>query len=375
MPRVGFGAPLLLPLLALAVLAAGGFVWAWVRGRRAEQAYGGAAAPRLRARSYSGRRFWLKAALVITAVALLALAAARPQFGTHRTTLQREGTDVIIAFDVSLSMTATDVQPSRLDRAKAAISALLNHLGGDRIGLVTFAGDAQLRFPLTTDTEAAQQVVQSLSPKDGGLSAGTSIGAALRQTTDGFANDPTRSRVVVLVSDGEDLGDDAAGAAQFVSSEGIALYTIGVGTTTPTTLYTTDPRTGQVAPRIVNGQPETTTADPTALQQLAAANHGRFYNGNDDTFAPLLADEIGRLQKTPFESGQGDTPVEVFQWFAGIALALLLIEFLIPAGRGQPSLRRRRLAAAGRPPAAPERQLQAPVPAEQPAAAPTTGGD
>ncbi|HLZ72594.1 MAG TPA: VWA domain-containing protein [Dehalococcoidia bacterium] len=339
---LGFGAPQLLPLVLLGAAAAALYLWVARRQRRAEQQYRGSGPAVLRAASVSPRRRQLKAALLVAAVALLALALARPQVGTQRTLFERQGTDVLIALDVSLSMSATDVQPSRLDRAKGAISALIDHLQGDRVGVVTFAGDAALRSPLTQDTEAADAVVQSVTFKDGGLQAGTSIGAALRQASDGFTDDRTRSKSVVLVSDGEDLGDDAAQAAQFVQSEGIALDTIGVGLPQPAQVLAPNPRTGQLEPR---KDPDTggdlmTTADPEALRQLAAQNRGHFYNGNTDDFAVQIADEIGRLEKTKFASGEGDVPIERFQLVAALGLGLLLLELLIPAARG----RRRALA-------------------------------
>jgi Ca-activated chloride channel family protein len=244
---------------------------------------------------------------------------------------------VILAVDVSLSISAQDVVPARLDRAKGAISALLDHLQGDRVGLVTFAGSADLRFPLTTDIEAARKVVQSLGFKDGGLRSGTSVGEALREATSGFANDQTRSKIVVLVSDGDELGDDAASAAAFVRDQGIGLNTIGVGNDTPVPVVVTDPRTGKAQPRIDPGTntPLLTAADAMSLRQLASANGGHFYSGNTDDFAVQLADEIGRLQKTRFESGEGNVPVERFQLFAGAGLLLLMLEFLLPAGRSR----------------------------------------
>ncbi len=359
MPYLGLGAPQLLPLVLLAAAAAALYLWVARRRLRDERRYRGSGVASLRAASTSPFRQIARAALIVAAVAVLALAAARPQIGTRRTLFQRQGTDVLIALDVSLSMSATDVQPSRLDRAKAAISALINHLQGDRVGVVTFAGSAGLRSPLTQDTEAANAVVQSVSFKDGGLQAGTSIGAALRQASDGFTNDQTRSKTVVLFSDGEDLGDDAAQAAQFVQSEGITLDTVGVGLPQPSPVLAPNPRTGQLEPRKdpATGGDLLTTADPAALQQLAAQNHGHYYNGNNDDFAVQIADEISRLQKTRFASGEGDVPIERFQILAALGLALLLLEMLTPAGRGRgrrfalpAPLQRRRAAAA---PAAP----------------------
>jgi Ca-activated chloride channel homolog len=337
---VSFGEPIWLLLLVIAAAIAAGYVWIFARRRAAEARYGGAA---LRTSSYSRARQVLKAALVVAAGALIAFAAARPRAGTQRQLLQRQGTDVIIALDVSLSMTARDVSPTRLDRAKGALTALLDHLQGDRVGLVTFAGSATLRFPLTTDLEAARAVVMGVNYKDGGLQAGTSIGAALRQASEGFANDQTRSKILLLVSDGEDLGDDATAAASFVSSEGIALDTIGVGETTPVPLYVVNPRTGQVDQRIdpTTSGPLLTAADPKALQQLAHDNRGHYYNGNSDDFAVQLSDELSRMQKTRFDSGEGDVPIERFQILIAIAVALLLLEYLLPAGRASHGARLR----------------------------------
>ncbi|HEY7295171.1 MAG TPA: VWA domain-containing protein [Dehalococcoidia bacterium] len=342
MPYLDLGEPQLLPLAVAAVAAAALYVWVARRRRRDEARFRGSGLASLRSASTSSWRTAVKAALIVVALAALALAAARPQIGTHRTLFQRQGTDVLIALDVSLSMSATDAQPSRLERAKTGIAALIDHLQGDRVGIVTFAGNANLRSPLTTDLEAAKDVVQGISFKDGGLQAGTNIGTALRQASEGFSDDRTRSKTVVLFSDGEDLGDDATQAAQFVQSEGIALDTVGVGQTTPVPVLAPNPRTGQLEPRKdpSSGGNLLTTADPAALQQLAAQNHGHFYNGNTDDFAVQIADEISRLQKTQFASGEGDVPIERFQIPAAIGLALLLLEMLIPAGRG----RRRRLA-------------------------------
>ncbi|HZQ36958.1 MAG TPA: VWA domain-containing protein [Dehalococcoidia bacterium] len=341
MSGAGFGAPQLLPLLLLAAAVAALFVWTARHRRQAEARYRGSGLTSLRSRSVSSGRVIVKAALVVVALGLLALAAARPQIGTQRTLLQRQGTDVLVLLDVSLSMSATDVAPSRLERAKADVLALFDRLQGDRVGVVTFAGNAQLRSPLTTDRDAAKSVVQSITLKDGGLQAGTSIGAALREATTGFTDDQTRSKTVVLYSDGEDLGDDAAQAAQFVQSEGIALDTVGVGLAQPAPVLAPNPRTSLLEPRKDpnSGGDLTTTADPAALQQLAAQNRGHFYNGNTDDFAAPIADEISRLQKTKFESGEGDLPVERFQLLVAAGLGLLLLELLVPAGRGGRRLR------------------------------------
>ncbi len=331
---MSFGAPWLLLLLLAAPAAAALLYWSERQRQTARARFRGASTLPLVALHPARRR--LKEALVVAAIALLALATARPRFGTESTTLQRSGADVIVALDVSLSMSATDAQPTRLDRAKAGIEQLINRLQGDRVGLVTFAGSATLRFPLTTDLVAASEVVQSVTYKDGGLSGGTNIGDALTQAAQGFSGDKTHSKVLLLASDGEDLGQTADQAASFARQQGVILDTLGVGGTTAVALTFTDPRFGTSTQRTVPGttQPLTTTADPAALTALATNNGGSFFNGNSDDFAPQLADEIDRLQKSRFADQQGERAVERYQWFLAAGLLLLVLEFAIPAGAG-----------------------------------------
>jgi Ca-activated chloride channel family protein len=348
---MSFGAPWLLILL---VVPAGIVLlgW-WAERRRAAMRTRYAGVGRLGALGQPPRYRRARIAILTIAATLLVIAAARPQIGTHQVALERAGTDVLVALDVSLSMGATDVPPTRLDRAKAAIQALIDRLQGDRVGLVTFAGDAQLRFPLTTDLVAASEVVQSVTLKDGGLQGGTDIGSALRQAARSFSTDKTRGKVLLLVSDGEDLGTEAAQAAGFSREQNVILDTLGVGTTQPTPLYVIDPRTGKQSPRTDpnTGQPVTTTANPDALRALAATNGGRFYDGNSDDFAAALAAQIDQLQKTRFAGRQGELPTERYQGFLGAALALLTIEFLLPLGIGHRGRAAWRALARLRPPA------------------------
>ena len=337
---MSFGAPWLLLLLLVAPATAALFYWSERRRQAARARFRGASTLPLVALHPARRR--LKEGLIVAALLLLALAAARPRFGTQTTILQRSGADVIVALDVSLSMSATDEQPTRLDRAKAAIEQLISRLQGDRVGLVTFAGSATLRFPLTTDLVAAGEVVQSVTYKDGGLSGGTNIGDALTEAAQGFSGDKTHSKVLLLASDGEDLGQTADQAAAFARQRGVILDTLGVGGTTPVPLTYTDPRSGATTQRAVAGsnQPLTTTADPAALTALATSNGGSFFNGNSDDFAPQLADEIDRLQKSRFADQQGERPVERYPWFLAAGLLLLVIEFALPAGAGAGYTRR-----------------------------------
>lgn len=329
-----FGAPIFLLLLfgLVPVLIA---MLALARWRRA-------AARRL-VSGASGRvsrvRRLLKAGLVLAGLALIAVAAARPQRGSRHVLLPREGTDVMIVLDVSVSMLATDVEPNRLARAKAILNSLLDRLQGDRVGLVVFAGTAGLRFPVSTDIAAARELIHSTTIKEGGLAAGTGIGDAIRVAATSFPpSDQARSKVMLIISDGEDLAGSPQDAVRTALDRGVLVYTMAIGTEQGGTIVVPRP-TGTPEQRVdrTTGQPATSRRDETVLRQVANAGRGRYFDGNDGDPAAAVAEEIGRLARTRFESQEGTLPLERFQWFAAAALLLLVVDLLLPD-----TLRRRR---------------------------------
>ncbi|MGH2584358.1 MAG: VWA domain-containing protein, partial [Dehalococcoidia bacterium] len=280
----------------------------------------------------------MKAGLLLGGLALLAVAAARPQIGSRSVLLPREGADVMVALDASRSMLATDVDPSRFERAKVLINQLLDGLQGDRAGLVVFAGNAVLRFPLTTDIAAARELVGSTVIREGGLRPGTGIGDALGVAADAFRDDGARSKIVVLISDGEDLGDGAVEAVRALRDGGIQLHTIGLGTDAGSTLPNTDPRTGQVQNQLdpQTRQPTISRANESLMRAVATAGDGRFFNGNGGDPIGELSQEISTLQRTKFESQEGSIPVERFQWFLAPGIALIVLSMLISERRRRP---------------------------------------
>ncbi len=326
---MNFGTPALLFLMVGLLPVAAALVWLarWRREAVRRLIGGGTRA--------SGGRRALKAALLLSALAFVVLAAARPQRGSKKVLLPREGNDVMIALDVSLSMLATDVSPNRFDHTKAILGGLLDRLQGDRVGLVVFAGTAALRMPLTTDMGVARELIQSAAIKEGGLAAGTGIGDAIRVGVTSFpTDDHTRGKVLLIVSDGEDLAGSPQDAVRSARDRGILVYTMGVGTDAggaiviPRTRGTTDRRTPEPAATAA-----TSRRDDGTLRQLAGAGRGRYVDGNGDDPAADIAEEIGRLARTKFESQEGTLPIERFQPFAAIALVLLALEFLIPDQR------------------------------------------
>jgi Ca-activated chloride channel family protein len=324
-----FGTPwLLLLLLAFAPLAAGLATQARWRRTAAQQLVG-------RVAEESARQHAIRAvrvALVLTALTLLVFAAARPQRGSRELPLPREGSEVMVVLDASLSMLAADVVPSRFERAKAVVSDALDLMHGDRVGLVVYAGNAKVRFPFTTDLAAAQALVRSTAIKEGGLAPSTAIGEAIRVAVDAFPpDDQTQSKVLLLVSDGEDLAGSPLDAVRLARARGVVIYTVGVGTETATPIFLPRPD-GRPQPLIdpTTGAQALTRRETGLLRELARAGNGRSFEGNDDEAASAVAREIGRLTLTRFESQAGALPIERFQAIAAVALLLTVVSILLP---------------------------------------------
>src|SRR3990172_9382295 len=178
----------------------------------------------------SGGKRGIKRACVLFGIAFLVLAMANPQVGTKREEVKREGIDLFVALDVSLSMKAEDVKPSRLEKAKRDVSALLRKLAGDRVGLIVFAGEAFVQFPLTADYSAADLFISAVDVESV-PTPGTMIGSAIEKALDSFRTDLPTQKVIIVVSDGENTEGDLAGPIGKAKEAGVRVYTVGMGTT------------------------------------------------------------------------------------------------------------------------------------------------
>ena len=356
---MSFGTPALLALLALVPLTAAGLFAVHRWQTQAAARYAGSRPPGSLVAMASGPRWSVAAALLTAAVALAALAAARPQAGSRETPVEKAGIDLMLVLDVSQSMDARDVEPSRLARAQAEVLSLLDRLHGDRAGLVIFGRSALLRSPLSTDLRAVAQQVESASRDQGLLQPGTALAAAIDVAVDALAGSPspaaiggpvetggrlsaaTRSRVILVVSDGEDHEGRATDAAMRAAQEGIPIYAAGVGSPDGAFIPELDPKSGQFAPKLdpSTGQPVITRLDEGLLRRLAGIGDGR-YVALEGSGRPLasLADDFADLEKTLFAVAQERRPIERFQWFALAALAALALEGIVAARRRLPSL-------------------------------------
>lgn len=269
--------------------------------------------------------------LFIFAYIFLVLAIARPQLGTGKETVKREGIDIVVALDVSRSMLAEDISPSRLSQAKYELKSLIERLKGDRIGIVAFAGDAFLACPLTTDYSAALMLLDALGP-DAIPEQGTVIQRALQIARRAFVAKDNRNKVIILITDGEDHEGDAVAEAEEAKNEGIRIYAIGIGSTSgvPIPLYdNTGRKVGMMKDRA--GTIVTTRLEERVPRAVAMATNGAYYHASPGgkSLREILR-EIDRMEKSVIESKVFTNFEERYYWALIPALVLLFIAEALP---------------------------------------------
>ena len=272
-----FGHPWILYATPMAVLAVGLLV-VWSRRRRAALAAAFAGAPR-RAWAESGalpKHAAIDAALLLAAVAGLFLALARPLWFRHDEKSELTGVPYIVALDASRSMLTADMKPSRWFRATNGLDRFLANAGSDRVGLISFSGVAYLNAPLSFDMNAVRTTLRYLDPELMN-DAGSSLGSAIERSGRYFASNNVPVRVVILVTDGEDLEGNLLPTARRWAREGVKVCAIGVGTTTggKVPMNRWNPNGGGA--KNTFGQEVTSRLDEGNLQRLAAATGGRYY--------------------------------------------------------------------------------------------------
>jgi Ca-activated chloride channel family protein len=284
-----------------------------------------------------------RAVLVVAALALLVVALARPQAGGRARLTKQPGLDLVVALDFSRSMLAKDVYPSRLERAKRELEQLMDSLGGDRVGLVAFAGET-LSYPPTTDYAAVKLFWRDLGPWDmpvGGTAIGQALGASLDLLTRLRAKGgPTRAQVILLLTDGEDTDSEPLEAADKASELGVKVYTVGIGSRSGELIPEYDEQgkvTGYVKDQ--DGKYVTSRLAEDMLAKIAQRTGGEYFHADPRRFG---VDQVGRalagLKRTENEARVVKQYDEVFE-------ALLLPAFLLLVGEACMSERRRRAVA------------------------------
>lgn len=330
---MSFGAPKLLWLLLVfppAMLVF--FWWAWrVRQELMAQFIHSRLLPGLIA-GVSSAREKIRATLLILAVICFIFALARPQWGYFQDEIAQKGLDIVVAIDTSKSMLATDITPSRLERAKMAALSLMQQAGSDRLGVVAFAGSAFLECPLTIDDTAFQQSVQSLdvhSISEGGTSLAEAINTADKAFKDG-----DNYKVLVLFTDGEDNDAGALEAAQSAGKDGLKIFTVGIGTAAGDILQTRDANGNLQYVRDEQGNVVKSHLNEALLRQISDASGGSYYSlSGANTMDALYERSLAPLPKSEGKEKWVQRPHERYHWFVVVGILLLIAEIFFPERR------------------------------------------
>jgi Ca-activated chloride channel family protein len=309
-----------LPVLAFLMLR----YWYW--RKRSIARLGDPVAMNRTIAGFSGPRFWLKNSLVLAAIALLSLALANPQRGAKKQTITQESADVFIALDISKSMLAEDLPPSRLELAKSFVQKLIKALEGERIGLIFFAGDAFLQMPLSTDYGFLVQSIQSASPEL--ITAqGTAIPTAIDLALKSYDDQPS-GRALVILSDGESHDDDAVSKAETAFEEGVVLCSVGIGTTDGGPIPTGNSFSAYKEDE--KGNIVRTQLNESLLRKVATAGGGVYYHIKQEEQAIQgLVRQIDGLEKRALEVRSFSEFESWYRWFLLPAVLFLLLELWI----------------------------------------------
>lgn len=321
---------LLLVIPALVLI----FVYARRRKRKAIKLFGDYNLVMRLIPEYSSFREILKFIMWSLAAVLIIIGLADPQTGSKLEKIKRKGVDMVFALDVSNSMLAQDIAPNRLERAKQSIIGLLAELDNDRVGLVTFAGKAYIQMPITTDYSATRLFLSNVNP--GMIPVqGTSIGDAIETAADCFSN-TKQSKAIIVITDGETHDDGALDAAKQAASQGIKVYTIGIGLPegAPIPIYSGGTQIGYK--KDATGSTIITKLNEPMLQEIAAAGKGIFVKANNSqTGVKEVFDQINKLEKTEYNTAFFSDYEDRFQFFLFAALLLLIAEVLIADRKGK----------------------------------------
>jgi Ca-activated chloride channel family protein len=268
----------------------------------------------------------LKLTVMLLALAALIIGLVNPKIGTKVETVKREGIDIVFAMDVSKSMLAEDVAPSRLEKSKQIVSQIINQLGSDRIGIVVYAGSAFPVLPITTDYGVAKMFLQSVNPEMVS-SQGTSLDEAIKLSATYFAEKSKTSKLLIMISDGEDHSEGAEAAAEDAKKLGMKIITIGLGTEKGATIPLKKNGIVESYQRDNNGEVVITKLNPNSLATIAKITGGGYINGNNTKeVLEYIKNTLDKIQKTEFEATEMADFQSQFQWFLGIGFVLLFLD-------------------------------------------------
>jgi Ca-activated chloride channel homolog len=276
------------------------------------------------------RRFWKSALWIITLLSLI-VASARPVWGEEVSIIETQGTSVMVALDVSKSMNAQDIMPSRLERAKLAINDLMDGLVGNEVGLILFAGSAFVQFPLTVDTASASTFLEAAS-SDSISHQGTDLDAALHLAMDSFRNPTGSQRTIILITDGENHEGNPLDAAAFAAEQGIVIHTIGYGSVDGATIPVRDSNGNEIGFQTDrDGNLVLSKLDEAILQQIAERTGGIYQHATGNSAEMTNLNNLIQQSEAEDLGTRTETRrIERFGIFVALALVALSLEMLLP---------------------------------------------
>jgi Ca-activated chloride channel family protein len=268
-------------------------------------------------------KFWL----TFAALALTIFMLARPQFGSKMETVKRSGVEAVIALDISNSMLAEDVTPSRLEKAKKLISRLVDTFNNDKVGMIVFAGEAFTQLPITSDYVSAKMFLESINPSLI-TTQGTDIGAAIRLAMKSFTPNDGVGRAIVVITDGENHEGGAIEAAKEAAEKNMQVFILGIGS--PDGSPIPEERGSNHFRKDKDGNVIVTRLNEQMCQEIAKAGNGMYIRvDNSNSAEKILNEEISKLAKTDVESQVFTDFDEQFQALAWLVLILLVVEMFI----------------------------------------------
>jgi len=272
---------------------------------------------------------WLKVIVLSLAIASLSLALVNPKIGTKIETVTRAGVDVVFALDVSKSMLAEDIAPNRMEKSKQLVNQIINSLGGDRVGIIGYAGSAFPQVPITTDFSTTKLFLSSMNT-DMVSSQGTAITEAIKMAETYYNDEDQVNKVLFIISDGEDHEGNISAIVNEAANSGIRIFTIGVGSVKGAPIPIKRNGILQHYKRDENNEQVMTRLNTETLTQIANGAHGKYIDGsNTKEVIEEVTSILNGMNQKEFEAKQFTDFKDRFQWFLGLALLLLVFDVLL----------------------------------------------
>jgi len=275
----------------------------------------------------------IKILFIVIGISMFIIALINPKIGSKIETFQRLGVDIVFAVDVSKSMLAEDIAPNRIEKSKQLVGQVINNLGGDRIGIVAYAGKAFPQLPLTTDYSSGKMFLQNMNT-DMLSSQGTAIDEAIRLSSTYFDQDQSTERLLFIISDGEDHNDLSYEMADLAAKNNITIYSIGVGTEKGSPIPIKKNGIVMSYKKDINGEVVITKLNKDYLQNISDKTKGKYIDGSvTENVINEVIEILENTEKKEFDTQKFSEFKDQFQWFVLIGFLLIVVDIFMRDGK------------------------------------------